>query len=168
MEKKHTVGNVTAGLMLAAALLFDGLQFLLTLSVLLLPLSLFLTFLSMTMFFLWFALLGVKYTGSGGGRKLLVMLAASVAELVPVVNALPAVTAGVVGVIVQTRIEDARRQQGGKVTPRTAMAQARLMRMRQARAQREANAREGREAAQEARHAPANDNEPSEGARRAA
>jgi hypothetical protein len=155
MDKKHTVGNVTAGLMIAVALLCDGLQFLLTLSVLLLPLSIFVTVTCVTMFFLWFALLGVKYTDHGGGKKLLTMLAASVAELVPVVNALPAVTAGVLGVIVQTRIEDARRQSGGKVTPRTAMAYARLRKMQQARTQREASAREGREEAQAARHAPA-------------
>jgi len=159
MENKQKIGNVTAGLMIATALLVDGVQALLTFSVLLLPLSVLITFMSATMFFLWFALSGVKYTDKGGGKKLLLMLASTIAELVPVINALPATTAGVIGVIVQTRIEDARAGTQGKVTPHTAMAAARLERMRAARATRADSAREGREESQQARHSPANDNQ---------
>lgn len=158
MEKKHTIGNVTAGFMIAVALLMDALQGLFTLLVILIPLSWFVTFLSLIIFFLWFALMGVKYTGSAGGRKLLTMLAMSIAELVPVVNALPATTAGVIGVIVQTRIEDARRNMGGKVPTSTAAAYARMRRAQQSRARQDA-AREEREETQLARHA-ANDNSP--------
>ncbi len=156
MEKKHKIGNVTAGMMVVTALIVDAVQALLTFSVFLLPLSVLITFMAATMFFLWFALSGVKYVGNDGGKKLLIALASTVAELVPVVNAIPATTAGVIGIIVQTRIEDARAQAGGKVTPRTAMASARLQKMNQARAAREDSAREGREGTQQARHTPAN------------
>lgn len=148
-------------MMIVTALLVDGVQALLTFSVLLLPLSVLITFMAAAMFFLWFALLGVRYVGNGGGKKLLVALGSTVAELVPVVNALPVTTAGVIGIIVQTRIEDARANTGGKVTPRTAMASARLQKMQAARASRTDSAREGREQAQQARHTPANDNAPS-------
>lgn len=158
MDKKHTIGNVSAGFMIVLALLMDALQALFTVSVLLIPLSWLVTFLSLSIFFIWFALAGVKYTGSAGGRKLLTMLAASVAELVPVVNALPATTAGVIGIIVQTRIEDVRKNAGGRITPNTGQAYARLRRMQQSRA-RQDRARAEREEAQQARHTPANDNE---------
>lgn len=148
-------------MMIVTALLVDGVQALLTFSVLLLPLSVLITFMAAAMFFLWFALSGVRYVGNDGGKKLLVALGSTVAELVPVVNALPVTTAGVIGIIVQTRIEDARANAGGKVTPRTAMATARLQKMQAARASRTDSAREGREQAQQARHTPANDNAPS-------
>ena len=162
MEKKHTIGNVTAGFMITVALLMDGVQFLLTLSVLLVPLSWLVTFFSIILFWLWFVLSGVKYSGTNGGKRLLIMLGTAVAELVPFINALPAITAGVIGTIVQTRLEDARRNAGGKVTPRTAMAMARRARMQQAARTRQDAARGDRENAQQARHAPTNDNEQGE------
>lgn len=151
MDKKRTIGNITAGLMIATALLFDGIQALLTMSVFLLPFAYFFTFLGWIIFFLWFAILGVRYAGDGG-RKLLAAFASVIVELTPVISALPGITAGVIGIIVQTRIEDARRTSGKKVTPRTAMASIRNMKLQQLRKERESGAREGREAAQEERH----------------
>lgn len=152
MEKKHTIGTVTAGFMVGMALLVDLLQGLFIVSVLLLPFSVFLTFLSLSVFFLWFALMGVKYGGGDGGRKLLTMLAMSVVEIAPIVNGLPGTTAGVLGIIIQTRIEDARRGAGGKVTPRTAASAVRLERMRRNRQARESAARAERDNATEERH----------------
>jgi hypothetical protein len=156
MAVPHKVGNVTAGLMIASALLIDGIQGLLVISVLLLPLGWFLSILGLILFFIWFALCGVNYS-AGGGKKLLTMLATALVEFAPVINGLPATTAGVIGIIVQTRIEEARAAAGGKVTPNTAMAYARLQKMKAARANRESSAREGREEAQQARHAPSKD-----------
>lgn len=104
--KKHTVGNIVAGLMLALAVIFDAVQGLLTVSVLLLPFSLFITFLSTITFSLWFALLGMSYSGRFAVARLLTLIAMTVAELAPVINALPAITAGVVGLIVLSRVED--------------------------------------------------------------
>lgn len=159
MDRKYTIGNLTAGLMVATAALLDGAQFLLNLTVFLLPLSIFLTFCSTIIFFLWFTLAGVRYD-RGAGRKLLIMLAMTVTELAPVINMIPAISAGVIGMILQTRLEDARTAMGGKITPRTAQAMLRKQRMDQARQKRAAAAREERLGREEARLAAANDNAP--------
>lgn len=160
MNKEHTIGNVNAGFMIITALLIDGTQFLLTASVVLIPLTWLFTILAFIMFPLWFMLSGVKYGGGKGGRKLLIMLASAVAELAPLINGLPALSAGVIGTVLQTRLEDARRNAGGKVTPKTAQAMVRKMRMQQAVQARQDAARGEREATQQARHTPANDNTP--------
>lgn len=157
MQGTPRIGNVTAGMMLAGALVLDFIQFLLTLSVFLEPLSFIFTFLGAITFGLWFTLLGVRYIGNDGGKKLLIGLGATVAEFIPIINALPVTTAGVFGIIAQSRVEDARRNTGERVTPRTAMAVARAQKMRAARTQRANVAREEREEAQSARHADGTD-----------
>ena len=159
MDKKHTIGNVTAGLMIVLAALFDGVQFLLNFTVLLLPLSLFLTFCATILFGLWFALAGVKYD-QAAGRKLLIMIGTVVAELAPIINTIPAISAGVIGMVVQTRLEDIRANAGGKITPKTAQVVARKRRMDQMRQKREAAAREERESREGARLSATNDNGP--------
>lgn len=151
MDKKHTIGNVTALFMLLTAAALDGVQALLNMTVFLLPVSIFLTFCSFIIFFLWFALSGVKYN-QNTAIKLLYLIGSTVAELAPIINTLPALSAGVIGMIVQTRLEDMRRDMGGKITPRTAQAMVRKMHMDQMRQQREAAAREGRMATEETRH----------------
>lgn len=159
MDKKHTIGNLTAGLMIATAALLDGIQFLLNLTVFLLPLSIFLTICATIMFGLWFALAGVKYDRAAG-RKLLIMIAMTVTELAPVINAIPAISAGVIGMVVQTRLEDLKANAGGKITPQTARAMVRKVRMDQMRQSRAGAAREERLGREEARLSAANDNSP--------
>ncbi len=158
MENKQRIGNVSAGFMIGVAAIIDLVQFLLTLTAVLVPLAVLCTFFSATMFAIWFMIYGVKYVGHDNGKKLLIALASTVAEFVPVINALPATTVGVIGIIVQSRIEDARANTGKKVTPRTAMAVARARKMQAARTQRADAARESRQEDRQARHAPANDN----------
>jgi hypothetical protein len=155
MPKKHTIGNVTAGLMIGTALLIDGAQFLLTLSVVLLPVSEFLAVAAAVMFFLWFLILGA-YTGKKSWQRMMTTGLAAVIELVPVIGALPAVTGGVVGVIVQTRITDARTAMGKKATPRTVESLARLRRM-QASQQKREQLRKEREAREGQEHPQAGD-----------
>ena len=162
-EKKHKIGNVTAGLMLLLALIADGLQFLLTLSVLLLPLSLLVTFLFGVGFALWFFILGA-YSGKGAEKKVLTSLVSMVAEFVPVINAVPAITAGVLINIVLSRVADAHISLA-KPNPKKMLQAARSARMQVARSQLRSRAQELRDEAQEERHAPvghtpANDNQP--------
>lgn len=159
MGKKKTIGNIAGGLMVLLALIVDGLQFFLTGLLILIPFSFFVTILSLTTFGVWFAVCGVNYF-SGGGKKFLTVVATTITELAPLITAIPATTAGVLGIIIQTRIEDARANAGGKVTPRTAAAAVRLQRMNNSRATRASSARTEREGTQQARHAPANDNSP--------
>jgi len=161
MEKKRTIGNVTAGFMVAVALLVDALQGLFTLTVFLIPLSWFLTFLSTIGFSLWFFLLGA-YKGKGAEKRVLVSLAATAAEMVPLLNAIPAVTGGVALVIVQTRLKDLAEEKLGKIDPKKAVAAQRLARMREARMRRTETLRQEREEAEAGRHAPSNDDEPGE------
>lgn len=155
-KKKHKIGNVTAGFMLLLALVADGLQFLLTLSVLLLPLSLLVTFLCSVGFILWFFILGA-YSGKGAEKKVLTSLVSMVAEIIPVINAVPAITAGVAINIALSRLDDAHISLA-KPDPKKMAAMARSVRMQAARTQLRGRAQQGRVDAQEARHAPANDN----------
>lgn len=135
MGRKHTIGNVAAGLLIALAVVFDGIQALLTVSVFLLPFSVFFTFLSIITFFICFALLGVSYSGRHGATRILTMVAMSVAELAPVINALPATTAGVAALILTTRIEDVKKTLSGPPQPSpTTLRRQRLAAARQARA----------------------------------
>lgn len=130
MQKKHTVGNISALIMLLIAAGVDAAQFFLTISTIFLPLSWMLSIMAITGFMLWFAIAGVKYLGDGG-KKLLLTLAAGAAEFIPIINAIPAVTASVLGTIVMTRIEDARRSIGKTVVEgRSAQAAGRLAQMR--------------------------------------
>ncbi len=154
---QQRIGNVTAGAIIAIALIIDGLQFLLTLTVVGSIIAAAMTFLAGFGFWLWFSILGVKYMGKEGNKKLLISLTAFITELIPIVDALPATTLGVVLIIIQTRIEDARANAGKKVTQRTALAAVRSQKMQAARAQRADAARASREEAQQARHAPANE-----------
>ncbi len=56
-------------------------------------------------FGVWFAICGV-YGGQNASKKMLIMFSTVVVELVPIIDALPAITFGVVALIIQTRIED--------------------------------------------------------------
>ena len=151
-KKKHKIGNVTAGFMLLLALIADGLQFLLTLAVVLIPLSLLLTFLCGIGFALWFFILGA-YSGKGAEKKALTSLVSMVAEFIPVINAVPAITAGVLINIVLSRLDDAHISLA-KPDPKKMLQATRSARLQAARTRLRSRAQEGRDEAQEERHAP--------------
>ncbi|HRH55381.1 MAG TPA: hypothetical protein PK609_00770 [Candidatus Paceibacterota bacterium] len=116
-QPQKRIGIFTAGIIVALALLVDGLQFLLTWSVVFIPLSFLLTFFAAVGFFVWFAILGVNYFDKNAGLKVVASLGSVVAELIPVINAVPATTLGVVVIVTQTMLED--KGVSLKVSPRT-------------------------------------------------
>lgn len=113
---QKVIGPVTSMAIVGVALVFDGLQFLLTLTVVGTVVAWYLSALAWIIFLLWFALLGVSYFGKGAAIRFLTVFASAVAELVPVVNALPALTLGVVALIIQHNIE-VRKQQNLPTSP---------------------------------------------------
>lgn len=155
MDTKHSVGNVTAGLMVVTALLFDGVQALLTASVFLVPFSLFFTILYTIIFGIWFLLLGV-YAGRGAEKRLAMSALGAIVEFIPVINALPAVTASVIVTIFLSRRADGSKRKAVPAKKRLASAE-RLQRMRESSARRKEAAREEREGVEQDRHPAAND-----------
>lgn len=105
---KQRIGNVTAFLMISMAVIFDAVQFLLNFIPGLGQIAgLFITFLTATIFGLWFLLLGVSYFGGKkAGLKMTAAFGSVITELVPIVSALPAITMGVVVIIIATWAED--------------------------------------------------------------
>lgn len=99
MKDKINLG--VAFLLVAVALILDGIQFLLTLTVIGSIASPILTVFAWTLFFIWFAMLGVNYFDKDGAVRLFTALASIVTEMIPVINALPAITLGVVALIYQ-------------------------------------------------------------------
>lgn len=148
MARERKIGNGAAVAIIGIALIIDGIQALLTLTVVGSIVATFVTFIAGFGFFLWFTLLGVKYLGKEGGKKALIGLASLIAELVPFVNALPATTAGVLGIILTERAKELKQEKGslGKQDVRKLAAMARYARMRAARSQMLESARIAREA----------------------
>lgn len=127
MKQEYKISNVQIGLLVGTAVLIDGIQALLTLTVIGSVFAVFLSVFAALSFFLWFALLGINYFGKGAAIKMLASLGTLVAELIPIISGLPAITAGVVTLIVQSRIEDMQKG-GGAVDPKKLSSVARLAR----------------------------------------
>jgi len=112
---KQRISILTAFCMVALALALDAAQdfaiFLNALPVIGTAIdvvfSWFIAALAAIIFGVWFALLRVNYfTGKKAATKMLIMFSSVVVELIPFLDALPAITFGVVALIIQTRIED--------------------------------------------------------------
>lgn len=103
------IGPAMSGCLIGVALLFDGLQFLLTLTGIGAVLSGFVALIAWLLFLAWFALLGVNYL-SGGANKLIAAGASMVTELIPLVDTLPALTLGVTAIIIQHNTEVRKKQ----------------------------------------------------------
>ncbi len=129
--------------MIAIAVLIDGVQALLALTVFASILGSFITFVAGFGFWLWFTILGVKYDS----KKALTGLGSVVAELVPLLNALPAMTAGVVITIILDRLEAKKPKYGTGARDAAVMARyARMQASRNKMLERAQAAREEREA----------------------
>ncbi len=112
----HKISNVEAGFMIAVALILDGIQFLFTLFVITSFFSILVTVLAICIFGVWFAIHRVNYfSGRKTGAKILSVFGSMFVELVPLIDGLPAITAGVIGIIVSTRLEErSARKAAGK------------------------------------------------------
>lgn len=114
VREKTRIGNITAGLMIGVALIFDAVQFFLSMLATIdaigwgiVALAWFVSYLAFIIFGLWFFVCRINYfTGKQAALRLLSVFSAIVLEMMPLVMNLPAVTAGVVAVIVTSRIED--------------------------------------------------------------
>lgn len=107
----RSVGMITTILMITVALVFDGLQFILTLLLVGVVLNPIITVAAYLIFFLWFTLgCGVKFRGKSltGGITTLIL------EFVPGLNALPGITFGVV-ITILTSWSEATLAKGGAV-----------------------------------------------------
>ncbi len=112
---KQRINTMVATSMVAVALCLDGLQTLMFFlngipavgTVIDFVVSTFISFTAAAIFGIWFALLGVKYfSGKNAAKKTLIVMSSFIVELIPLIDALPAITFGVVAVIVQTYAED--------------------------------------------------------------
>ena len=105
----YRIHTITAGLMIGVAVLADGIQFLLTLTVVGSIVAMFVSTFVWIVFLIWFALCGVSYFDRGGATRGLIVIASAITELVPFINAVPAITFGVVALIMHSRAEDRKR-----------------------------------------------------------
>ncbi len=106
MKVQYRINNVTFALILAGALIIDGLGFLLALTVVGSIIGTFMGVLAGIILWITFMLHGVKYSGTAGLKKIAATFGTMVAEMIPMINALPMVTVGAVIVVVQSRGED--------------------------------------------------------------
>ena len=137
MKKKERISLVTAGLIVALAVTTDFLQGLLTLTIVGSIAAMFMGVIVGITLWLIFTLHGVKYSGTGGLKKIGASFGTMVLEMIPFVDALPLVTTGAVLIIVQTRREDA--EEAKKQEEEQAAAQKQAMLEAQAAAKQAAN-----------------------------
>lgn len=113
-QKKQRINIPVAVLLIGTAFLFDAVQDVAFFAnvvpgigtAVAFIVSEFIAWLAAAVFFIWFSLLGVRYSDKNFALKLLLSMAAFVVELIPLLDILPAITLDVVVLVVLTRIED--------------------------------------------------------------
>lgn len=108
-EHKPRIGNVSAGLMVGIAFfILDPTQILITfVPALGWILSMFVGFIAVCLYGIWFLVLGINpFKGRLAGVRIASIFAGFVIEMIPILDALPMITASVTGIIVSSRIED--------------------------------------------------------------
>ncbi|MDP6388187.1 MAG: hypothetical protein QGG63_02855 [Candidatus Pacebacteria bacterium] len=105
-EKRQRIGNMEGGLMIAAAGVIDGVQFLFNLIVvigwIIVP---FIGISAWLMFYLWYKLKGINFLDSGA-RLAITICTGALLEIIPVLNAFPAWTISVAIMFFIVRFED--------------------------------------------------------------
>lgn len=111
--RKARIGTLLALLMITVAVIFDGVQFVATFlhvipvvgNAAAFIVTWYVGIVAQFIFFLWFTLLGAS-TNRNLGLRMLVYISTFVSELVPLINALPAITLGVIALILLSRAEE--------------------------------------------------------------
>ena len=105
---RRRISRTVAGLMVGTAALVDSGQFVLNLiPVLGQFMGLMMSFIAFIGFVLWFALMGVNFiAGRRAGMKMMAAFGTTIVELVPLVQALPAMSMGVAITIIASWLED--------------------------------------------------------------
>ena len=109
MNGKYRISGVTAGFIICLAVLVDVAQIVLTLTVIGSVVSFFLGVVLCFGLWLIFTLHGVKYSGTGGLKKIAASFGTMALEVVPIIDALPFATIGASIVINETRKEDKKK-----------------------------------------------------------
>ena len=86
--------------LILVALLFDGVQVLLTLIVIGVVLNWIVSLWAAMTFFVWLKMLGISYWEGNGIRKLLTFISTIFVEMIPIISAIPAWTLFVVLIII--------------------------------------------------------------------
>jgi hypothetical protein len=106
-EIQYRISWITGGFMLVFGGILDGIQLFFTVTGFLIPASYIATYLYITVLPLWFYILSVPlFGGRSAGLKMASAFGGAVVELVPVMDAVPAMTASIAGVIIASRMED--------------------------------------------------------------
>lgn len=108
MEVRTRIGILTLILMLLVAGFFDGIQFLLTLTGVLIPLAMLVGPTGIVLIGFWLLLLGVKPRGRMAALRVMTFAGGIAASFIPVINILPEVITFVLVSFISSRMEEAR------------------------------------------------------------
>ncbi len=114
-KKRERITLITGGFMIGIALLFDGLQMILSIVFGItgvgIPIAMLadwmIGFFAGICFWIWFLLCGVNFNGKKAGSLLASMALGIFLEAVPLLDALPGITFTVARTVILVRIEDA-------------------------------------------------------------
>lgn len=105
MDNHHQrIGNTTAVMMICVALFFDALQILATVAVIGVVIGPLVSLFAFLTFFTWFKIKGIPFVA--GRKRVGVWVLTGLAEFLPLLGAIPAVTLGIIAVILITKAED--------------------------------------------------------------
>lgn len=103
---RYRISWITGGFILALTLIVDGVQILLTVTLIGSVISMVMGALMGFVLWLIFILHGVKYSGTGGFKKAGTLAISVLVEFIPFADMLPAITTGALLTILETRKED--------------------------------------------------------------
>lgn len=104
-NKKYKISSIVGFLMIIVALIVDGISFVLDIFVITTPINWIVWIYAVLGFYVWLKMLGMSWNDAKGKRALMMFGGATGIEFIPILGALPAWTAFVIGTIINDRIE---------------------------------------------------------------